>query len=175
MKTIKTLVLTKKVRPPISIRECLKTASVLSAQFVEVACSSSDISRLLSKEKPKIVMIDGEHGKEDRALWESMSKMTQSALRLHLLDHAAQLPESLQITKLIHALKEDSTTVILFIDGPSDTLRAELGKLGASFVWPSLNRLSRFESSFYQTVLGAKTLGTGVAAMAKSLYDSLTK
>jgi hypothetical protein len=174
MKKINTVVITRRTTPPTSIRKCLETAPLLSPQFVESALSRADVARILSKEKPSIVMIDGEYGTDDRNLWTAMNLMGRSSLRLYLLDSNSRLPASLRALKLINAMKEDSTTVVIFLDGASEVLKAEIMKIGA-FVWPSLNRLSKLESSFYQTVLGAKTLGTGVAAMVKSLYDSFIK
>lgn len=120
-------------------------------------------------------MLDGEYGPADRQLWINMSRMNQSELRLMLANPQSILPASLKMMELVHALKDDSTFLVIFIDGASDFLRTELQRHGASFVWPTLNRLSKYESSFYQIVVGVKTLASGVTSMAKSLFDSLTK
>src|ERR1035437_8712508 len=120
MKKLNAVVITRRTTPPISIRKCLEAAPLLSPQFFESALSRTDVARILSKEKPSIVMVDGEYGTDDRNLWAAMNLMGRLQLRLYLLDSNSRLPASLRALKLIIAMKEDSTTVVIFLDGASD-------------------------------------------------------
>src|ERR1700690_1392781 len=75
---MKTLVISRKTALPISIQKCLETAGGISQHFVaEPKASQREIAALLSKEEPRIVMIDGEYGPKDKALWAELTAMDQ--------------------------------------------------------------------------------------------------
>ena len=175
MKKINTLVLTRRAAPPISIFKCLELATLLSPKYANIDCNKSAVDHILLEEEPGVVMIDGEYGVEDRQLWAKLNTMTRTALRLYLLDPESDLPQSLLLLGLIHALKEDGTAVVIFLDDANDMVKAELMKIGATAVWPTLNRLSNFESSFYQIASGAQMVGTGVSTLVKSFLEFFPK
>jgi hypothetical protein len=167
-----TVVISRRKHLPPPIQKCLETAGRMTKYFVDdPKCSTRSVAQMLSSENPKFVLIDGEYGPKDREILAGLNLMDQTALRLRLLDPKSELPQSMQILKLVHALKPDSLNIVIFIDDPSDALKQELTRMGASFIWPTLNRLSKLESSFHHFVGNAKVAASGLTGMAKSIYD----
>jgi hypothetical protein len=141
-------------------------------------CDVRVIGELMSKQKPGLVFIDGDYSINDDAKWTKIMKMSEVELKLYLLEKAAtdgELPESYNLLCMVNAFRNSSTTIVIFVEDPSEPLKAELKRRGADFVWPSLNKLSNFESSFFSILNGTKEIFAGMEGVAKSFINTLTK
>lgn len=172
MKKIKTLVLTRKTALPPAIQKLLETAGSLASPHITEPKNISDLQQVLKAEDPQVILIDGDYGLLDSERWITLSKLSARELKLQLLNNGEkELPESLVKLKQIHALKEKGVVVGIFIDKPSDAVIEELGRLGATFVRPSLSSLTSSEASFFQFIAGSKTVVEGLKKIGKSLLS----
>jgi hypothetical protein len=174
---IKAVVFTRRTTPPTSIVQCLKAASFIGPTFRDPQANVDSINELLSKEKPRLVLIDGEYSLDDKTKWQTLSKKNAVELRLYLLSQSAtpdNLPESLNVMRIVHALKGGQVDIAIFIDAPSEALKMELKALGADVVWPTLHTLSKLEESFYSILGGTKAVAVGLAGMVKAFHANLT-
>ncbi len=161
---MKALLLTRRTRIPASIRQCLNAGAstfvvteVTGGNHYQIAES---IRRHIRYSAPTIIAIDGEYGATDAAAWTQLSKLDPESLRLRILSDQG-LPKSLELLKIAHAVKGNLTGVVIFIEKPSDTLRTELRRIGALWVWPTLNKPTGLESSFYKIITGIHRFTAG--------------
>ncbi|MEK7641402.1 MAG: hypothetical protein AAB365_00225 [Patescibacteria group bacterium] len=169
MKKIKTLVITRKTALPVAIQKCIEALGSIAAPHIAEVNKIADAQQLLKTEQPNLILIDGDYGLLDSERWIALSKLTPTALKLQLLENDRELPESLQKLKYLRALKEDGVAVGIFIDKPSEAVIKELGRLGATFVRPSLSSITSGEASFFQLIQGGKTVLAGLQDIGKAL------
>ena len=163
-KIMKALILTRRTRLPASIRLCLN-ASAISFTVVDVNQKVTKglvelIKTHILDAHPDLIIIDGEYGNEDARIWTELSKFSTQTLRLRIFS-GKNLPESLELLQVAHAVKTDGSGVIIFIEKPSEAVRAELRRIGALWVWPTLHKPSGLESSFYKIITGVHRIANG--------------
>jgi hypothetical protein len=162
---MKALVLTRRTRLPASIRLCLN-ASTIPFSIAELSTDRSiepatKMQGHINDADPSIIIIDGSYSPNDSQIWTELSKLDTKQLRQRILT-GKKLPESLELLRLAHAVKEENCSIVVFIDQPSTILRDELRQLGALWVWPSLDKPSGTEASFYKIITGVHRFASGL-------------
>ncbi|MDD5165428.1 MAG: hypothetical protein PHG25_02740 [Candidatus Pacebacteria bacterium] len=175
---MKALVLTRRTRLPASIRLSLNATSI---QFVvgeitnaKPADAVMSLQKLINSSSPDIIAIDGDYGSDDARLWRELSELTIAKLRLRILSGIG-LPESLKLLRLANAVKDETYNIVIFIEQPSDGLRAELRQLGALWVWPTLHKPSGLETSFHKTITGARSVAAGLCDLVAAGLKAFEK
>lgn len=170
---MKALVLTRATTPPKVITRFLEAMSFISPHFAE-APNTADLEKLITTEKPSLILIDGEYDLLDGQRWSELSKLKLNELRVQLLEKdAKELPTSLKLLKYCHALKKKDVSIFIFIEKPSATLIAELIRLGATLVWKSNNSLSANQEAIFDIIRGTKGLAGGLGKLGRNLVREI--